>query len=71
MRKAWHQLDPIKMSKAAFEKLPDREDSKGERYVDGQKYRAKQYPNEYFVWKAYPKGAETKGEWQMGAVELT
>lgn len=70
MRRAYHQLDPKRFGQKSFDKLPFREDVKGEKYEDGAIYRARSYPNEYFVWKAYKKGAETKGEWQMGAVEL-
>jgi hypothetical protein len=69
MRKTWHQLDPVKMGQKALEKLPYREDVKGEKYENGAKYRSRTYPEEIFVWKAYPKGSDTKGEWQVGGVE--
>ena len=71
MRRAtYHQLDPKKFGQKALDKLPFREDVKGEKYEDGATYRSHAYPNEYFVWKTNPKGSETKGEWQMGAVEI-
>jgi len=70
MRQAWHQLDPVEMSQKDFDKLPFREDVKGEAYKDGESYRARAYPNEVFVWVAYKKGGPTKGEWHMAAVEI-
>lgn len=70
MRQAWHQLDPVEMSQKDFDKLPFREDVKGEAYKDGELYRARAYPSEVFVWVAYEKDAPTKGEWHMAAVEI-
>lgn len=70
MREAWHQLDPVEMSQKEFDELPFREDVEGEHYKDGELYRARNYPEEVFVWVAYEKGAPTKGEWQMAAVEI-
>jgi hypothetical protein len=69
-RKAYHQLDPIRLNRKAFDALPLRQEVKGEAYKDGQQYRDATYPNEVFVWTAYPKGAETKGEWLMAAVDI-
>lgn len=68
-RKSWHQLDPVKMSRRTFEGLPYRTDVKGEKYEEGKRYRDHNYPNDVFIWEAYPKGSETKGEWQMGAAD--
>ena len=69
-RQAWHQFDPVKIRRAEFEKLPFREDVKGEAYKDGARYRSRSYPDDVFVWEAFERGAKTKGEWQMGAAEI-
>jgi hypothetical protein len=70
-REAWHQLDPVKMRRGDFEKLPFREDIGSEGYKGKpQFYRSRTYPNDVFVWTAFDKGAPVKGEWQMGAVDL-
>lgn len=71
-RKAWHQLDPVKMSQKKFDSLPFRDEVKGEKYEEGQVYRSQTpgYENEVFTWHPHPKGAETKGEWRMGAADL-
>ena len=70
VRKQYHQLDPIRFSRKNFDALPFRQDVKGEKYEEGTVYRCRNYPEEVFLWVAYPKGAETKGEWQMGAAEI-
>lgn len=69
-RKAYHQLDPVRISKKDFDKLPFRADVKGELYKEGQLYRDRNYPAEVFAWKAYQKDAETAGEWHMGAADV-
>ena len=69
-RKAYHQLDPARIGRKDFDGLPFRQDVKGERYKEGQLYRDRTYPDEVFAWKAYEKGAETEGEWQMGAADV-
>ena len=69
-RKAYHQLDPVKIKRAEFERLPLRQEVKGEKYVDGARYRDAVYAEDVFTWQSYPKGAETKGEWQSAAADL-
>ena len=69
LRKPYHQIDPVKLRKGAFEKLELRENVKGEKYKEGVAYRDAMYPNEVFYWQPYPKG-KVKGEWHMGAVDL-
>jgi hypothetical protein len=77
MRRTYHQLDPKRFGQKTFEKLPFREDVKGEKYEDGGTYRARAYPNEYFVWHTFdakkqklPGNEGVKGEWQIGTAEL-
>jgi hypothetical protein len=69
-RKAYHQNDPMKFTKAKFDKLEFRQDVKGEKYQEKTPYRDHNYPEEVFFWHAYPRGSETKGEWRMGAADL-
>ena len=69
-RKGYHQLDPVRIKRKDFDALPFREDVKGELYKEGQLYRDRTYTEEVFAWKAYPKEAETAGEWHMGAADI-
>lgn len=69
-RKAYHQLDPVRISRKDFDALPERADVRGASYKEDQLYRDRAYPAEVFRWKAYPKVAETAGEWQMGAADV-
>jgi hypothetical protein len=60
MRKQYHQLDPVKMSRAEFLKLPIRQDL--HRIPEaGQLYRDRAYPEEVFTWLEYDENVT--GEW--------
>lgn len=69
-RKQYHQLDPVTLTQKDFDGLPFRHRVKLEKYVEGQLYRDVHYPEEVFLWVPYPDGAETKGEWRMGAAQV-
>lgn len=74
MKKAYHQLDPVPLRLAEFERLPLRQDVRGEKYDPEVLYRDAAYPEEVFRWVPYGKdearAAGVRGEWQMGAADL-
>lgn len=74
MKEAYHQLDPVPLRRAEFEKLQLRQDVKGEKYDPEVLYRDSAYPKEVFRWVPYDREHArdhgVRGEWQMGFAEL-
>lgn len=58
-RKAYHQRDPVKLTRSEVTRLPFRDDVEGENYQPNTPYRSRnpQYADEVFYWVPYDKKA--------------